>query len=79
MTRRSCPTFEELSQLFSAKNREMIASHLATCDACAGVWADLEALREAAQQIPTRSPTAAEAIHLEDRLLSAALAPAPMA
>ncbi len=77
MTRQSCPTFEELSQLFSAKNREMIASHLATCDACAAAWADLEALREAAQQIPTRTPSAAEAIHLEDRLLAAALAPAP--
>ncbi len=79
MTQRACPTFEELSRLFSARNREVIASHLSTCASCARAWSDLEVLREAAREIPTRTPNAAEAIRMEDALVAAALAPPPLA
>lgn len=75
----ACPTFEELSRLFSARNREVIAAHLSTCASCARAWSDLEALREAALEIPTRSVSPAEAMAMEDAIVTAALLPKPQA
>lgn len=67
----TCPSFDELSGAWSARERP---AHLDGCAACRDVWRDLERLREAGKALPwtdadERARAAGEAALLEAALL----------